>query len=62
MAHRKRRSRSDQDAVLRHAFDHHPNRPSEMVALFADDVSMREWGPRLALGQAFAGAHQPRLQ
>lgn len=62
MVPKKRRSRSDRDAVLRHAAHHHPNRPAEMVALFADDVGMREWGPPLALGQAFAGADQLRLQ
>ena len=39
--------------ALRHAAHHHPNCPAEMVALFADDISTREWEPPLTLGQAF---------
>lgn len=43
MPRKKRRSRFDREAVQRHAAHHHPNCPAEMVALFADDISMREW-------------------
>lgn len=53
MARKKRRSRFDREAVLRHAAHHHPNCPVEIVALFADDISTREWEPPLTLGQAF---------
>lgn len=53
MARKKRRSRFDREAVLRHAAHHHPNCPAEITALFADDISTREWEPPLTLGQAF---------
>lgn len=53
MARKKLRSRFDREAVLRHAGHHHPNCPAEMIALFADDISMGEWEPPLTLGQAF---------
>ncbi|HBY43984.1 MULTISPECIES: DUF2293 domain-containing protein [unclassified Brevundimonas] len=53
MARKKRRSRFDREAVLRHATIHHPNCPAELVALFVDDISAREWEPPLTLGQAF---------
>ncbi|MNS04446.1 hypothetical protein D3C72_358050 [compost metagenome] len=43
MAHKKRLGRFDRGAVLRHAAQHHPNCRAEMVALFAYDISMREW-------------------
>lgn len=53
MTRKKRRSRFDREAVLQHAAHHHPNCPAEIVALFADDISTREWESALTLGQAF---------
>lgn len=53
MARKKRRSQFDREAVLRHGAHHHPNCPAEMAALFADDISTREWDPPLTLDQAF---------
>ncbi|MNL30047.1 hypothetical protein D3C87_1517610 [compost metagenome] len=47
MAHRKRRSRFDREAVMHPPGRHHPNCPVEVVALFADDISISEWGPPL---------------
>ena len=56
MALEERRNRFDREAVMHCAARHYPNSAVEMVVLFADEISMSEWGPPLkwvvAQGQA----------